>query len=164
MQFFATLFLFGFLSFLFDFDGRGKTSHCVAPGRKEALGSSLRVPFCPTSPGSGRGPASASLQSGEKRNNLERSLLLRIHSILLFPSLMSKTLQTFQLRGTWAAQSVECPTSAQVMISSWPVGSRPTPGSVLTARSLELLRILSPSLSAPPLLTLCLSLSLKNKH
>ena len=39
-------------------------------------------------------------------------------------------------RGTWVAQSVKCPTSAQVMISLL-VGSRPTLGSVLTAWSLE---------------------------
>ena len=38
--------------------------------------------------------------------------------------------------GAWVAQSVERPTSAQVMISQF-VGSSPTSGSVLTARSLE---------------------------
>ena len=38
--------------------------------------------------------------------------------------------------GTWVAQSVEHPTSAQVMIS-WFVSSSPTSGSVLTAQSLE---------------------------
>ena len=63
-------------------------------------------------------------------------------------------------------QSVEHPTSAQVKISRF-MGSSPTSGSVLTARSLELLRVLCLplSLSLPaPLLTLCLSLSLKNIH
>ena len=39
-------------------------------------------------------------------------------------------------RGAWVAQSVECPTSAQVMIS-WFMSSRPASGSVLTAQSLE---------------------------
>ena len=59
------------------------------------------------------------------------------------------------------AQSVEDPTSAQVMILQF-VSSSPTSGSVLTARSLELaLDSVSPSLSAPPLLMLCLSLSQK---
>ena len=53
-------------------------------------------------------------------------------------------------RGTWVAQSVKRPTSAQVMISQF-VSSSPTWGSVVTAQSLELLRIL------------CLPLSLKNK-
>ena len=54
-------------------------------------------------------------------------------------------------------------TSAQVMIS-WFVGSRPAWGSMLTAQSLEPPSdSVSPSLSAPPLLMLCLSLSLKNK-
>ena len=68
------------------------------------------------------------------------------------------------LGGAWVAQSVKCPTSAQVMILRF-VSSSPTSGSVLTAQSLEPLQILylSLSLSAPPLLTLHLSLSLKNK-
>ena len=38
--------------------------------------------------------------------------------------------------GAWVAQSVEWPTSAQVMISR-SVSSSPVSGSVLTARSLE---------------------------
>ena len=64
--------------------------------------------------------------------------------------------------GTWVAQSMECPTSAQVMISR-PVSSSPASGSVLTAQSLEPASdSVSPSLSAPPLLMLCLS-SVKNK-
>ena len=65
------------------------------------------------------------------------------------------------LHGTWVAQSVKRQTSAQVMIS-WFVVSSPASGSVLTARSLEPASdSVSPSLSAPPLLVLCLSL--KNK-
>ena len=66
------------------------------------------------------------------------------------------------------AQSVERPTSAQVMIS-WFMGSSPALGSVLTTQSLEPASdSVSPSLSAPPLLALTLSLSLSlskvNKH
>ena len=58
------------------------------------------------------------------------------------------------------AQSVEHPTSAQVMIPRF-VGSSPALGSVLTAQSLEPASdSVSPSLSAPPPLALCLSLSL----
>ena len=65
------------------------------------------------------------------------------------------------IRGTWVVQSVERPTSAQVMISQ-SVGSSPASGSVRTAQSLEPASdSLSPSLSAPPPLMLCLSL--KNK-
>ena len=61
--------------------------------------------------------------------------------------------------GAWVVQSVKHPTSAQVMIS-WSVSSIPATGSVLTAQSLEpALDSVSPFLSAPPLLTLCLSLS-----
>ena len=55
------------------------------------------------------------------------------------------------------AQSVEHPTSAQVMISQL-VSLSPVLGSVLTAQSLEpALDSVSPSLSAPPLLVLSLS-------
>ena len=61
------------------------------------------------------------------------------------------------------AQSVKHLTSAQVTISRF-VGSSPPSGSALTAQSLEPASdSVSPSLSAPPLLMLCLSLSLKNK-
>ena len=63
--------------------------------------------------------------------------------------------------GDWVAQSVKHPTSAQVTIS-WFVGSSPASGSVLTAQNLESVSdSVSPSLSAPPLLMLCLSLSQK---
>ena len=59
------------------------------------------------------------------------------------------------------AQLVEHPTSAQVMISQF-MGSSPTSGSVLTAQSPDPASdSVSPSLSAPPLLALCLSLSQK---
>ena len=62
------------------------------------------------------------------------------------------------------AHLVKHPTSAQVMIS-WFVGLSPTLGSVLTAQSLEpASESVSPSLFAPPLLTCCLFLSLKNKQ
>ena len=61
-------------------------------------------------------------------------------------------------RGAWVAQSVERPASAQVMISR-SVSLSPTLGSVLTAQSLEPASdSVSASLSAPPLLILCLSL------
>ena len=61
-------------------------------------------------------------------------------------------------RGAWGAQLVKHPTLAQVMISRF-VGSSPTPGFVLTAQSLEPVSdSVSPSLSAPPLLVLLLSL------
>ena len=68
----------------------------------------------------------------------------------------------FKDRGAWVAQSVKQLTSAQVMISRF-VGSSPASGSVLTAQILEpALNSVSPSVSAPPLLMLILSLS-KNK-
>ena len=61
------------------------------------------------------------------------------------------------------AQSVKCPTLAQVVMS-WFVGSSPALGSVLTAQSLEPASdSVSPSLSAPPLLMLFLLLSKINK-
>ena len=62
--------------------------------------------------------------------------------------------------GAWGAPSVQGLTSAQVMISRF-MGSSPASGSVLTARSLEPASDSgSLSLSAPPLLALCLSLCL----
>ena len=71
----------------------------------------------------------------------------------------SALLRIVKNRGAWVAQSVERPTSAQVMIS-WFMSLSPTSGSVLTPQSLEPVSdSVSPSLSAPPLLTLCLSLS-----
>ena len=61
--------------------------------------------------------------------------------------------------GAWVAQSAERLTLAQVMISQF-VGSSPASGSLLTAQSLEPASdSVSPSLSAPPPLMLCLSLS-----
>ena len=63
-------------------------------------------------------------------------------------------------RGAWVAQSVKRLTSAQVM-NSWFVSSSPASGSVLTAQSLEPASdSVSPSLSAPPLLMLCLFLKI----
>ena len=79
------------------------------------------------------------------------------------------SLKNNSTRGAWMVQSVKRLTSAQVVIS-WFVGLSPTSGSVLTPQSLESASdSLSPSLSAPPLLTLlsfCLSvhLFLKNKQ
>ena len=65
--------------------------------------------------------------------------------------------------GAWVAQSVEHPTSDQVMISCF-VCSSPVSGSVLTARTLEPASdSVSPPVSASHLLMLCLSLSLNNK-
>ena len=65
--------------------------------------------------------------------------------------------------GAWVAQSVERPTSAQVMISQF-VSSSPASGSVLTAQSLgPALDSVSPCLPLPArILSLCLSL--KTKH
>ena len=65
-------------------------------------------------------------------------------------------------QGTQVAQ-VKHPTLAQAMISRF-VSSSPASGSVLTAQSLEPASDFgSPSLSAPPLLVLSLSLSLSQK-
>ena len=75
----------------------------------------------------------------------------------------SKKKNTFW--GTWVAQLVEHPTSAPVTISQF-MGSSPTSGSVLTARSLEPASdSVSPSLSAPPHSpSVSLSFSKINKH
>ena len=72
-----------------------------------------------------------------------------------------KPSEVAQERGAWAAQPVKHPTSAQVMILRF-VSSNSAAGSVLTAQSLEPASdLVSPSLSAPLLVSL--SLSLKNK-
>ena len=69
-----------------------------------------------------------------------------------------------RIGGTWVTQSVEHPTSAEVIIS-WFMGSSPPSGSVLTAQSLEPASdSVSPSLSALPPFARSLSLSFKNKH
>ena len=61
------------------------------------------------------------------------------------------------------AQSVKRPTSAQVVIS-WFVSSSPASGSGLMAQSLEPVSdSVSPPLSAPLVLMLCVSMSLSNK-
>ena len=63
-----------------------------------------------------------------------------------------------EIRGAWVAQSIEHPTSAQVIISHL-MSLSPMLGSVLTAQSLESASdSVFPSLSAPPLLVLCLTL------
>ena len=60
--------------------------------------------------------------------------------------------------GRLGGSGAKGPTSAQVMILRF-VSSSPVSGSVLTAQSLEPASdSVSPSLSAPPLLMLCLSL------
>ena len=66
--------------------------------------------------------------------------------------------------GAWVAQLVKQPSSAQVMISQF-MNSSPAWGSVLTAQSPEPASdSVFPPLSTPPLLTLCVSVSLNNRH
>ena len=79
---------------------------------------------------------------------------------------MDEWIKKMWYRGTWVAQSVEHPTSAQVTISQL-MSSSPTLGSVLIARSLEPASYSgSPSLSlsalSPYAVSLCLSKI--NKH
>ena len=78
----------------------------------------------------------------------------------------TKQSKSILVRGAWVSPLVKRWTSGQVMISqivSW----SPALGSVLTTQSLESASdSVSPSLSAPPPLTLrvCFSLSKINKH
>ena len=88
-----------------------------------------------------------------------------VHTIKLVAPLWmdcgQEHIEVGRFRGSWVAQSVKPPSSAQVVISLF-VSSSPASGSVLTAQSLEPASdSVSRSLSAPPLLTLCLYL--KNK-
>ena len=92
--------------------------------------------------------------------------VLHKHDLLQPISLMSKARRLADLKitlswGTWAAQSVERPTSAQVMISRF-TSLSPVLGSMLTAQSLEpALVSVSPSLSR--LLPCSCSISLSQK-
>ena len=66
-------------------------------------------------------------------------------------------LESNHVGGASVAESVKHPTLAQVIISQF-VGSSPTPGSVLTAQSLEPASdSVSPSLCLSPVHALCLS-------
>ena len=105
--------------------------------------------------------ASASIEKG-KYSSAWSNLFYGFHTLRLIEIdfLHSKIIKNVS-RGAWVAQSVRRPTLAQVMILQF-MSLSPTWVSVLTAQSLEpALDSVCPSLSAPPLLTLCLSF--KNK-
>ena len=79
------------------------------------------------------------------------------------PCVLACSLFKNRQRGAWVTQSVKRLTLAQVTILQF-VSSSPASGSLLTAQSLERASdSVSPSLSVPPLLMLCLSLSKINK-
>ena len=90
------------------------------------------------------------------------SVLLLFHDFFFCIHIKQFTFKNLvSFRGSWVAQLVKSPTSAQVWISTL-VGSSPASGSVPIAQSLEPpSNSVSPFLSAPALLAL--SLSLKNK-
>ena len=92
-------------------------------------------------------------------------LYLLIHNICRSPrlELFMYLFKTHLLRGTWVAQSIKRPTSAQVMIS-WFVGSSLVSGSVLTEPGACSRFYVSLSLCSSSAHTLSLSLSVKNKH
>ena len=76
---------------------------------------------------------------------------------------LSSIVENWQCWGSWVAQSVKRPTSAQVMIS-WSVSSSPALGSVLTAESQDPVSdSVSPPLSDPPC-SCSLSVSKINKR
>ena len=79
---------------------------------------------------------------------------------MLFP-FTKKEYKTYT-RGGWVAQSVERLTLAQVMVSQFVSSSRMLV-SVLAESLDPVSGSVSPSLSPPPPLMLCLSLSLKNE-
>ena len=82
-------------------------------------------------------------------------------SLGYFPGQQKARPREASLWGAWVAQSVGCPTSAQVMISR-SLSSSPVSGSVLRAQSLEPASDSeSPFLSAPPPFILCLTLPQK---
>ena len=83
------------------------------------------------------------------------------HFVTLYAIIDSMWIQDQNMRGTWVAQLIKLPTSAQVMISC-SVSLSPTLGSVLPAQSLEP-ALDSVSLSLSPSSACALSLSLRNK-
>ena len=86
----------------------------------------------------------------ESSHGLDQPDLLNVSNIQL---------KKYSSWGPWVAQSVKRPTQAHVMILRF-VGSGPASSSSLTALSLEPASdSVSPPLSAPPILMLCLSLS-----
>ena len=98
-------------------------------------------------------PVSGSVLTAQ---SLEPALDSVSPSLSLCPSsarALSLSLSRINSRGTWVAQSVKGPTSAQVMISQF-MSSSPVSGSVLTAQSLE-----PASDSVSPSLSLLLSCS-----
>ena len=95
---------------------------------------------------------------------LQKCKMWAVFNFALFTFILLLLLKSYAVGVlVWAAPSVGGLPLAQVRISPL-VSSSPALDSVLTARSLEPASdSVSPSLSAPPMLMLCLSLSLKNK-
>ena len=82
-----------------------------------------------TTPPSPQFPTQVQKDACEHPSEFTPLLCLRtLHGFLL--------IQSEKSRGAWVAQSVKCPTSAQVMIL-WFTSSSPVSGSLLTAESLE---------------------------
>ena len=105
----------------------------------------------------------------EETENLNRPKMTKENESVIknFPKVqdhmvsLENSTKHLKTRGAQVAQLVKRPTLAQVMIS-WLICLSPASGSVLTVRILEpALDSVSPSLSAPPRLTLCLTLFLK---
>ena len=89
--------------------------------------------------------------------------IIRGHGLSAFGNIVVVHENAVMFWGAWVAQLVKRPTSAQFTISRC-VGLSPASGSALTARSLEPASdSVSPSLSASPLLVLCLSLFVSQK-
>ena len=83
-------------------------------------------------------------------------LLMLTYSLSLKKKINIKLKKSKEAWGTWVAQSVKRPTSAQVMISEF-MGSSPASGSALTAPSLDPTSdSVSPSFSSLPSLVLSL--------
>ena len=104
----------------------------------------------------------ATLCMGFIRRDLSEEIYQIYQKRFISRSILAKRHKEWAERGTWAAQAVECPTSAQVVISR-SVSSSPVSGSVPTARSLGLLWILCLPLSLPLSCSVSVSVSLCQK-
>ena len=122
------------------------------PGLFENERERYLIVTCSSSPASGSGLMAQSLESVSDSVSPSLSAPPPFMLCLSHPKIN---------RGAWVAQLVKRLTSAQVTISR-SVGLSPASGSGLMAQSLEPASgSVSPSLSAPPPLALCLSLALK---
>ena len=76
------------------------------------------------------GLGSSDLQISGNKRSLQNRVQTPSHGEIRYSEMATIHNAVLSIRGTWVAQPVKCPTSAQVMISQF-VSSSPTSGSLL---------------------------------